>query len=429
MYYIYSPITLIYPDTIGYFNNAVKLKTGDPLFVLFSDERVPFYPIIIHSVTHAKHLYNLYDPQRTIPHHERLVLLNILFGLGTICFATLIVNALFKSQLIVFVLGCIIASNSAFLYWEHSVLPESLATFLFTALVYFSIIGFIKQSLPSVIFLTAISILLFLTKPIFLFLPMAIFFVFMVQYKKRKLFFYSIICLFMYCGVIFIYVAGNMRYHGYRGINHASDINLLGRIMQLHPPIQNNTSFFSTSLQTYWSLNKELNPYRFLEWSNPAIYGTGTLLEELRIFTQSVVKRNFLSYIVFAIPDIIPSLTDYEISTDMITNKASATISIIFFRSLHRLHIIIHYLGISLIVFFPINIYVWVLNTLRKRQTGIHYGTTLIVSGAVMYVVILAALGSYDSFGRLTTPSVPILFIAIASSITQLICIRKIEKC
>lgn len=418
-YYFYNPNPIITPDTFGYQSRAVKLKTGNPLLVVFSDERVPLYPLTLSILTNPQVLMNPFQIPPSFPGFEKIIFFQSLLGLGIVIVSVLILSLLSSPSWLTFIIGIVIGTNTTLLFYEHTILPETLATFLLSVFAYVTLLCIRKASGEHTFFLVCVSLLLFLTKPIFILLPFPVFvFLALNQIDRRKLI-HSSLSIIVYSLCIGVYIWGNGELHGYHGINHAGDINLLGRIIQFDFPIEseNNVSFFAHKLIEYKALGLSKDPYRFLEWSDEAIYGTGWLLEDLRKFVGTTIRKNLFTYIQLSLPDIIPALITTDAIPNVYNRGGTLSYETIFLNILDGIQTTFRYTNLLLLFLFPLYGMSVLDSFFHKKQFLTYFGMLFVLSGIAIYMALTAALGSYDSFGRLATPMLPIGYIVIGMSI------------
>lgn len=417
-YIHYDPRPILNIDSYGYFSRAVKLRTGNPLLILFSDERVPAYPLFIAAVAHPTELLVQSTEPIAFRGNQSILFIQMLAGIFTVIFSFSILSLLKVPLYLQLLISSLIATHGALIYWEHTILPETLVTCLLTGYAYL-VLRYIKYHHSFIIVLLYLcSILLFLLKPIFIILPFITFLYILISDQKRNNYRLIFLSLISYSLFILCYVQGNKLMHGYGGINHAGEINILGRIMQFNLPLDagTKTPFFVTKLTQYRQLQKEVMPYRFLEWSDEAIYGKIWLLEDLRIFTKNIVRNNIFVYIYLALPDVIPALTTLDIPNDCYLQQYSVFIrKILYFSQTIRLF------HLLLLILFPFYGIIWALTLIKKSVYNLRYAQLFFLAGISMYLTLFAALGSYDSFGRLTTPAIPIMHIVVGVGIKDIL--------
>jgi len=189
---------------------------------------------------------------------------------------------------------------------------------------------------------------------------------------------------------------------------------MLGRIMQFNLPIEagKNEQFIYNKLTEYKNLSLPSNPYRFLEWADYSIWSNPQRLTELQLFSKNILKDNFLSYIYKAIPDVITSLskTDLRFSEYIAPGKTGDALWPLHF--FYTLGSIFKYSSFLLFLFFPVHVLYWIISTRKKEKNQTRTNLNIVVSAIPLYMAVMVGIGSYDSFGRLTIPAIPLTIIS-----------------
>jgi len=413
-YFIYDPRPILQADAYGYFNIGAGITKNNMLPVFISNFRMPLYPFIIYSVVHPK---DPLDPTRyypSFPGDKNILLFQTFCGLGTLILTILILKQLHSSVWSMYISVFLVATETSMLYFEHSIMPDAFATLLLTLFGYLMLKTVKKYSLSLSRISFFISVMLFLTKPIFMLLPLFFWVLIPVIQRAKKTILTSFISILLYVFIVLGYSIGNTVIHGYHGINHTSDINMLGRIMQFNLPIEagKNEQFIYNKLTEYKNLSLPSNPYRFLEWADYSIWSNPQRLTELQLFSKNILKDNFLSYIYKAIPDVITSLskTDLRFSEYIAPGKTGDALWPLHF--FYTLGSIFKYSSFLLFLFFPVHVLYWIISTRKKEKNQTRTNLNIVVSAIPLYMAVMVGIGSYDSFGRLTIPAIPLTIIS-----------------
>lgn len=396
---------IITADSYGYYNNAFQILHSDnPVVYIINDNKTPLYPLFL-----AYTVFPNQPLERTVSNPHFLLFANILFGIGTICAIMFCLSFFRLPYWLSSLVGIMIGTNTTLLYFEHTLLPESLSTFLLALSLTLFINVLKKFSFVRMVIIFIIGIFLFLLKPMFVAIPL-LYYLFAIFYYKTRASFMIITCAsLLYIGCIYGYMTVNQNINGYFGMNHSTDINLLGRIIQLNIPYASIDSFYTTKLKEYRKISSNYMPYRFMDWvgNDTNIYFNKPLLQELQIFTRTVIKNNLWEYVSKSIPDIPMLLVNPGLPRD-----------VIIFPIITTIHTWIRFLVIIFIILIP---YLLLLKIKR-----FYFVLLLCMNTIVIYVLFTITLGAFNDsstqndIGRVMMPVIPILYSVIAVELYKL---------
>lgn len=405
LYAFYSPQPLISPDTFGYYQAGQEMiKTG----VLVHHSRPPVYP-----------LFHMISPDFNTAAHLAVFLQTIMGITGLYLLHRILIAIKISpkwSALFVLFIGL----NPNLFVQERVILTESLAVFFLILLTY-SIVKLInKFSVQCYLLIVLCFILLLFLKPLYLALPLIMIPLLFIFKRSKQLFLWSSLSFLLILLLVFLYIQTNSKYHGYPGFSRIGDIDLLGQILYFNLNIEKGkeVSYFYDMIKDYRKTGGDPMPFRFLEHYDPEIYNKPERFRELAKFNRLVIMDNltpFFSGILQLIPKALISTNDLYSYAPKTDNRVLKTV----FDSLFYFYSLTQYLNFLL---FPAVI-IYIVFRLIKNPKYVILNTKyeIIISSIPLFHLFLTIPFVYYDFGRLLSPSLPQLYLAIFLFISPVI--------
>lgn len=403
------------PDTHGYYKLERKLTDGKILNLVFNDERTPLYLIYLHFGMSLAGNYNpIYQSEEFYKGAYLVTSLQTILGILSILLIYITLMKIKVNPQKALLFSLFLSFNIMIFSWEKILLTESLTIFLLILTFYVAVNLLISNTRPYKLLLIICSMTLFLLKPIYLGLPFLILFIYLLHnYQLAKIRFAAVF-LIIYSALPLIYIGYNYLERNYPGINHTTDINLLGKIMQLNLPITNDNKFpyFYETLSDYRQKKLPLMPYRFLEYYDPQIYDHAEKLNSLSGFNANVISSNLISFLTRSALQIPSAMLDNSETITSVIPLSGLTSFIYLF--IFKFYKTVQYLTLVSIPFFIISIFLFL-----KKRNNIRLSVIFLAGLISFYQIVLSVLFSYGEFGRLIVVVQPLLYLFTFSSCSQ----------
>lgn len=404
LYYLSAPGIYVSDDTYAYYQIGQKMFSGN----FFADDfRTPVYPIVLTLPLYLTGM--LLSPIFSAPFlrtmHQIIIFQSVL-AVATLLILYLILKKLKLSPFSRLCFLLFISLNPIVFAWERLLLPESLTAFFLIALSLSALHILKKPSRIALFTFFLLSVFGFLLRPVYIFLPVPILLLIVFYHRfKKQIIFAAFLILAVYFSIIGIYVNANRMQFDYPGVSRASDINLLGKILTLNLPVESakNESAVFEAVNQYREDNKELHPWRFLDTYAGTFYGNTSNLNSLSRFTKTVISHNLPTFVSLSTLALPASLLD--ISEKYILKEAGSDNLSFFFNLLFRFYHNLQYLTLIVFIAYPLSFYKFL------KTRNFHNSSMLIIGTISLYQIIFSVFFSYAEFGRLISPSQPLLYL------------------
>lgn len=412
LYIGHAPGVILSHDSYSYYSSGNRIfETGIP----GDDARTPVYPFLMAGMARlfgGGHQPELFSAPFLKGMHL-LIFLQSLSGLMVVIFLNRLAKKLHISSIPRYLLLLIAGTNIMLFANERMILAEACAT---AWLVGITLYLYSPPEKPGWLWFFALALLYMVgvfLKPVYMFFPLAtIPIVCWLHLNKRFLigsaavltvFFISIVC----------YIRMNAMWYGYPGISHTGDINLLGKILLFNLPVdaaKQTMPELSLAIESYRQSGREPQPYYFLEYYDREIYGEHKeKLNELSRFNRMVVLSSFPQYAMQSFGQIPMALTQTNQVVLLMDSGHGALAQ--FFQLLHRFYASLQWL----LLLFPIAIPI-ALWTGKKERTDM-----LLPVAVGCYQVVMSVFFSYEDYGRLISPALPVLYLVVVWVFTSMI--------
>lgn len=374
----------------------------------FADDlRTPLYPVVMTLGLYLAGMLNsaMFSAPFIWAMHK-IIIFQSVAGIAALITLYLILAKLKFSPLFSLMFTIFIGLNPVVFGWERLLLPEALTAFFLITLSYSAI--HILEKPSGIFFLTffLLSVFGFLLRPVYILLPLPILlFIIIFNRFKRRIIFTTLFILIMYFGFIGIYVKGNIIKFDYPGISRAADINLLGKILQFNLPIESgkNEAVVYDAVSQYRESNQELHPWRFLDANAGTFLGNTPRLNSLSRFTKTVISHNLVTFVWRSFLQLPASVLD--LSEKYILKPPYTDISSFAFNLLYHFYHNLQYLTLIVFIAYPLSLYKFM------KTKNFHNASVLLIGTVVVYQIIFSVFFSYGEYGRLISPSQPLLYL------------------
>lgn len=404
LYYYHFPGIQAQPDTWMYYYLGRQMMTGNFLKYFVNNERTPVYPLFLNMISYFSGSLGAPMPSDLFSiAMEKVILVQTLIGIIGISVFYITLRIIGLSAVKSFLITLFTSCNLLVFGWERILLTESLGTF-FLIFLFFVIIRILKQDkVVDYIYLLFLLVAGFLLKPFYLFLPFFVFPV-IVYYRRNKTALWgSIIVIAGFSLSVLFYIERNSRLFDYRGINKISEINMLGKILELNLNVEpaKEVPYLYNNVKEYRAKGGEPMPYRFLE--KYYFYDDPVLFRELGKFNSLVIKGNFMNYFTGSLMQIPRGLV--YMSELYILKRPRESILGDIFLNIAKFYKIMQYLNFIIFFSFPVTLYSFI------TGKSFRYAVLALLGVISLYQIFFSVFFSYGEFGRLISSGLPLIFL------------------
>jgi len=398
-------------DTVSYYYTAPHIVKN---FIVADPWRTPGYPIIIALpyLLEGKEMPRVISQFDFIPEFWSIRVAQIVTGILTLVVLFFLLRALGVSDNHAGAFTLFTACSYPLLLFEYYLVPESFAIFCLMGTVILTIFLLKRFRMWQFLLLMILSIFGFLLRPMSILLPVIFIFILVWHWRTRKVFAASIVAIIMYAGFLTWYSQANYALYQYRGISRISDVNILGKILAYHIPVDSaaDSNGVKTIISTYMKGSYNPDPWQvFLQ--NGALYSASSAMP-LHEFVYDVLKHNILIYITKATVDIPSNMVSMALGNEKM--DAPGFMGRVFFL-LSKIYQYIQIVDLLLVGIVPVMLFVsWRHHTVRND--GI-----LLFSLVGLYHIIAANYVSYSDYMRLMGIAQPIMLFVSFWFLFQLI--------
>jgi hypothetical protein len=333
----------------------------------------------------------------------------ILFVLATLEIYVLCVLMLRRAW-IAFLIGLLVGINIPLLSYMKPVVSEAIALWLLVSLALASVYFLSTLQVRRLWLVTVCALLLFLTRPEWIYLPVPLFASLLLMAlwrgKASRLLphaFASILLLYAFLGG-YIYI--NATQNHFAGVTWIENINALGKVLQYNMQDEAPPQYASVSriLDKYVAKGMR-DPYPILESEPSLIYNNAALAGE---FAKSTIEHYPVEFLAKSVLIFFSSLTVYY-------EKSHITPHAHFARYLTWLDTGFHALY-KWNIFFPFCAMIWLLLLCSRRTRQLRIVQMMgVVVFLGLYGLISTTLGAYREYDymRIHTPFDPLLILVI----------------
>lgn len=412
-FYRTYPAVAINIDTSTYLHIVDRLQTH--FYLLVDSWRLPGYPLLI-------------------------VFAYALFGQGNLAavgviqavffvFATLEIYLLailfVKRAWLACLIGLLVGTNIILISYIKPIMSEGLAVWELTT-VALAIAYFVRTMRVSALWLvTCFVIVLFLTRPEWIYLPVPLFaYLLLIAARKgtfRQLWRHALLSLVLIYTILGVYVGVNFLINHYAGVTAIEHYNLFGKVLQYHMQDEAPPRYQYISREVDMAIARsDRDPFHVLAVAPSLARNNAELAGS---FAQSIVLAHPVEFVLKSVPFFFASLSDYygPSTTTIYHTHLSPTLA--WLLSVHR---VIY--GSNLV--FPLCALLWLVLLCWKR-TGSDQNVLIIgaIVLLVLYGLLITTLAGYrlDDAMRFHIVVDPLMIVVIASSL--LMGIRALYVC
>ncbi len=407
LYSQYNPLITVASDTYGYYIAGNRILQEDFAKFIINDERTPIYPLFLSTFMKAQRLLGVpILSDEFFFGAKPIVFTQHAIGILSIILLFFILESLKVRKIYAFLFSLFMAVNPLIFFWERTLLPETLSSFFLLLITFIFIKGLEKKKTIYFFLFLPTFIFGFLLKPVYILLPVFLLVIIPVFYRTKKSFLFFFLASILSLSIPYFYIKRNEASFGFRGINHSSDINLLGKILKFKLSVEEakDIKYYYENIKDYRSKNENPMPYRFLEYYDTQIYNKKELLNLLPEFNFKVISANYKEFIVKSFQEFPKALLD---TSEIIASKNVDTPLGIFFLGLFELFKKLQYLYFLALLLFPISIFQFI------RKSSFSYAAAMFLGIISVYQIFFSIFFSYGEFGRLIAPAQPIIYLFV----------------
>lgn len=375
LYTQYNPLITIASDTYGYYRVGNRILQENFAKYIINDERTPIYPLFLSTIMKLQGILGISILSDEFFIGARLiVLVQHTIGMLSLILIFFILKSLKVKRTYAFLFTLIMAINPFVFSWERVLIPETISIFFLLFTVFIFIKGLEKGKTICFFLFLPSFIFGFLLKPIYILLPLFLLPLIPIYYRSRNSLLYAIFILFLYLLLPYLYIKQNESNFGYRGINHSSDINILGKILKYELPVESakDVKYYYENIKDYRTKKEDPMPYRFLEYYDGQIYDKKELLNLLPSFNLKVIKANYKEFITKSFQEFPQALLD---TSEIIASTDINTYLGVFFFLLYEIFTKFQYLYFLAIIIFPFSVFRFLKKPTFENSTSLLLGT------------------------------------------------------
>lgn len=397
------------PDTGNYYDFALRLLNENFIFYFFNPSRTPIYPLVIGTVMWITG--NIHAPLYTASSYQGLgilVYIQTALGLLGIILLYLSMRDIGIRRIWSYLFSLFIGTNIMLFWQERAILTESITTFILITMTFFFIRILKKPTWKKFLGLFFIFTLAFLIRPNYVLLPFVLLPIIMMYHRKFWVSRLTMITMVAYAFVPGSYVYENAVLHGYVGITHIADINVLGRILRNNILVGSGGTvpYFYARVLDYRARGLDTSmPYMFLSNYDMMIYDNTQRLNELQTFTRKVIVGAFPQYAASVIRDVPNALLDVPDDSllGLITIKSPVIHSL--FIGIAAFYQFIQYITFALFLFLPVTL----ISFFKRRK--FEFAVLTFLGILSLYQIFVMLFYGYGDWGRLVGAGQPVFYL------------------
>jgi hypothetical protein len=400
-YYLNHPQPEPTPDTPSYLRVMHQIQAQGQLVDV---ERLPGYPLLIALV------YALAGQDNLAAVSIAQAVLFVLATLELYILAALVLRRGWAA----FLIGLLVGTNLTLLSYVKLIMSEALALWLFVSLA-LAVALFVSTWRVRFLWLvTAVSLVLFLTRPEWIYLPLPLFGYLLLLARQqgvaRRLLPHALASVVLLYAVLGNYIYINALTNDFAGVTDIQNINAFGKVLQYDMQDEAPPEYTPVSKLVDSYLARGIkNPYDILD-HEPALTRNNFAL--VGAYAWAIIEHHPGEFLAKSVPLALSSLTIlYAIHKSQVAPTGPFGTPLLWsqsvFRTLHGWN-----------TYFPLCAGFWLL-LLCWRQTRQLRSVQLM--GAIvllaLYGLILTTLGGYNGYARLHTPFMPLLILVVWSTL------------
>ena len=400
-YYLNRPFAEPRTDTISYLYVVNLIQNHGQLVNTW---RLPGYPLLIVLVYALAGQGNL----------SAVGFVHLgLFVLTTLELYILVALVL-KRAWVAFLIGLLVGANLPMLSFVKPILSEALALWLVVSLTLAAVWYLYTLRAGMLWLVTLCLLLLLLTRPEWIFLPVPLFIYLLLMAASRgrlqNLLPHALASVALLFAVMAGYVYINATQNGVPQVTVVENINALGKVVQYHMQDEAPPQYASISRRIDSYVARGItDPYTILRHEPALADNNSTRAGE---FAGAIIERHIGEFLLKTIPVAFFSLSDFHAASNILPNGALGT-------PLLRLESVFLFLY-RWNALYPLCAAIWLFLLCWKRTRHLRIVQTM---GAVvligLYGLIVTALGAYSSYDytRIHTIFNPLLITVIWGSL------------
>lgn len=419
LYGIYHPELTVSIDGAQYYGMGNQIVSHPTIKTIINPYRTPLYPLFLSGTVSLSGYHAPAIGSREFTYaSQSVIFMQSFFGVLSVCilYFTLLLLSIDVST--AFLISTCMALNIFLFSWERTALTESMALTLVLGSTYILIRTILNPHKMYYIYLFFLFTLGWLLRPNLLIIPLVSLPLLLLA-KPKKIFVMLTILLFV-CTIIppVIFSMVNAKNYGYMGISQVSDIDLLGQVLAFHEPVEagKSFSFFYTSVVDTHMRHGSTNPFDFISYYDPALYGNGTKMNELQGFVHTVVLANLMTHIQHTITQIPNVFSDIDGNVLVVPNPHNGLTT--FFYGLQTIYRITWLSGY--LIFFLWPIVVWKYIRAPSRMVVVMIVLSTIALSIIATTVFMVSDDAGQEYARLVSVIQPLVYLFFIMCYNQL---------
>ncbi len=386
-YYLNNPLPKLYPDSAEYVQVTRNMMTQGQ----FVDAlRTPVYPMFIAFI------YLLAGTGNMIAVSVAQAVL-FLFATLELYLLTIL---LFRRAWMGLIVGLLLGTNTYIISIVKPILSEGMGLWLVVSLALLVVLFLQRWQLRYLWLLSLCTLLLFMTRPEWVYLPVPLFaylwFIAWRRGKLRRLLPQSLAALALVYAVLGLYVYVNGVQNGFFGLTDNQNGNLLGKILQYNMQLEAPPQYTQVAaIVNFYRERGDTNPIALAFGSYPALGANHWALAGA--YSDAIVEHHPIEFLLKTIPIFFTSSRDlYAYSLINANGQFGAPLDWLQDLSAHSYEIY---------VLFPLFALFWIILLFMRRTARLPVvegmGAVILLA---LYGLILTSLGGFIEYTRLHVP-------------------------
>lgn len=405
LYASYQPQPILNADSYGYYGLGRQIVERPILSSFVNRYRVPVYPSILGGLAFVNNKLNtaLDDPSFR-PVLDQLILIQSLLAATGIILVYLLLLQASVPVVWSFCISLFLSLNVYAYPLERAVMTDSLAGTFLIGLMYLLIRLVQKPTMRKYIFFGVLSTISWLLRPNLLLVPLLSLPLLLFMKTNRKLVAINIVICIVSLLPPIMFALANVRYHGYSGISQATEIALLGRILEFNLPVDagKESGTYYRSVLDYRTKHGEPLPFQFIDSYTPLAYVDARLMMDLQRFDRAVIAANFPLYMV-NVMSYIPNIFADRSPMLAIEGKEFRGLAGVFLF-LWQVYRVFWHVGYLVLFLWPVSVLLFFKTPSVQRIIPVLLGT---ISVSQLLVIVFFDYYEPGQYARLATAIQP----------------------
>lgn len=412
LYAVYQTQPLLNADSYGYYGLGQKIVDNPAFSTIINQYRVPVYPALLGGLALLNNKLNTsLDVPAFRPVLDQLTFFQSALSVGGVVLIYVLLLQATVPVLWALGISLLISLNIYAYPLERAVMTDSIASSVLVGLTYLLVRLVLKPTMRDYIFFGVLSIVSWLLRPNLLLVPLLSLPLLLFVKSSAKFVRINVAIFIVSLVLPIVFASVNLRFHGYSGISQATEIALLGRILEFNLPVEAGKPYerYYNAVVDYRQKHGEPLPFRFIDAYTPLAYVDTTLMMELQRFDRAVIAANFLSYlgnVALYIPKIFadssPLLAIDSKATDALTG---------FFAFIWQVYRGLWQIGYLVFILWPVSVWLYFKKPSALRMIPILLGAISISQLLIIVFFDYYEAGQYARLAMAVQPQTYVFFV------------------